>query len=354
MQNSISTNKLYITGSETEAHTVSIETITTVLTGIQKTAYLLASAKLKQPFQKRFTLNKDIKKRYALQCGVPAPGSYLIPIAQLSSDRLLEEDDILADINTLFDAVSTNCRDKLQQLIPDSYFCEKVLREILRFLPKAGSSWGMRFQHGDCAAVTLDGHAIRSVESWLTRPEEQDAVMTVTGELIRIDFSKNSVTLRYPPNNRELECSYVQDIEDTIIESKRELIQVTGRFTLDEHGHPKSLTDVTRIEPVDLSPMVFDYLELDGRILRFSSKLIVEPVLDEETSQLLVIEDETLGIHVYAQNREILVDDLTAELFFLWDEYAQEDLEKLTAKAQAIKEVLLEKCQVEENIHAQG
>jgi len=32
MQQSISTNKLYITGSETEAHTVSIETITTVLT----------------------------------------------------------------------------------------------------------------------------------------------------------------------------------------------------------------------------------------------------------------------------------------------------------------------------------
>ncbi len=352
MERAISVNKLYITGSETEAHTVSIETITTVLTGIQTTAYLLASAKLKQPLQKRFTLNKNIKKRYALQCGVSEPGSYLIPIAQLSSGGLFEEDDILVDINTLFDAVSTNCVDKLQQLIPDSYYYEKVLREMLRFLPKAGNSWGMRFQHGDCAAVILDSHAIRSVESWLTRPEEQDAVMTVTGELIRIDFSKNIVTLRYPPNNRELECSYVKDIEDTIIESKRELIQITGRFILDEHGHPKSLTDVTRIEPIDLSPMVFDCLELNGRVLRFSPKLVVEPVLDEETSQLLVIEDETLGIHVYAQNREILVDDLTTELFFLWDEYAQENSEKLTAKAQALKAILLEKWKIEEKIHA--
>jgi len=353
MQKTISTNTIYITGSETDAHTVSIETITTVLTGIQKTAYLLASAKLKQPFQKRFTLNKDIKKRYALQCGIPTPGSYLIPVAQLSSGSLLEEDDdILADINTLFEAVSTNSKDKLQQLIPDSWFCEKVLREVLRFLPKAGSTWGMRFQHSDLAAVTLDGHAIRSVESWLTLPEEQDAVMTVTGELIRIDFSKNTVTLRYPPNNRELECSYVQDIENTIIESKRELIQVTGRFTLDEYGHPKSLTDVTRIEPVDLSPMVFDYLELNGRVLHFISKLIVEPVLDEETSQLLVIEDESLGVHVYAQNRDLLIDDLTAELFFLWDEYALEDSDNLTAKAQQLKAALLERCQIEEKIHA--
>lgn len=254
MQRAISTNKLYITGTETEAHTVSIETITTVLTGIQKTAYLLASAKCKQPLQKRFTPNKEIKNRYVLQCGVPASGSYLIPIAQLSSGELFEDDDILADINALFEAVSTNSKDKLQKLIPDSRFCEKILREVLRFLPKTGSSWGMCFQHGEAMPVTLDSHAIRSVESWLTRPEAQDAVMTVTGELIRIDFNKNMITLRYPPNKCELECSYVQDIEDTIIESKRELIQVTGRFTLDEHGHPKSLTDVTRIEPVDLSP----------------------------------------------------------------------------------------------------
>jgi hypothetical protein len=352
MQRAISTNKLYITGTETDEHTVSIETITTVLVGIQKTAYLLASAKHKQAIQKRFTPNKDIKQRYALQCGVPEQGSYLIPIAQLPSNGLLEEDDILADMNTLFEAVATNSKDKLQGLIPDSRFREKVLREISRFFPKAGSSWGMRFQHGEAAAITLDAHAIRSVESWLTPIEEQDAVMTVTGELIRIDFSKNTVTLRYPPNNRELECSYVQDIEDTIIESKRELIQVTGRFTLDEQGYPKSLTDVTRIEPVDLSPMVFDCLELDGRVLRFSPKLVVEPVLDQETSQLLVIEDDALGIHVYAQNRDVLVADLTAELFFLWDEYALEDSENLTIKAQALKAVLLEKCQLEENTHA--
>ena len=61
-----------------------------------------------------------------------------------------------------------------------------------------------------------------------------------------------------------------------------------------------------------------------------------------------------MGIHVYAQNREILVGDLIAELFFLWGEYALEASEKLTAKAQALKAVLLEKCLVEEKAHAQG
>lgn len=98
--------------------------------------------------------------------------------------------------------------------------------------------------------------------------------------------------------------------------------------------------------------MVFDSLELNGRVLRFNSKLIVEPFLDEETSQLLVIEDDALGICVYAQNREILVNELTAELFFLWDEYALEATGNLTHKAQALKAALLEKYQVEGSIHA--
>ena len=169
--------------------------------------------------------------------------------------------------------------------------------------------------------------------------------MTVTGELIRIDFDRNLVTLRYPPTSQELECSYVQDIEDTIVESRREWIQVTGRFTLDAEGHPKSLTDVTRIEPVDLSPMCFDAIELAGRCLRFNPPLLLEPGLEEETKQLLIVQDDDLDIHVYAQTREQLADDLAVELFFLWDEYANAAPDSLTEGAQSLRKRLLARCQ---------
>ena len=344
--------KLSITGTETENNQVSIKTITQVLNGVQNTVYLLAAAKLKQPFQNRFTPSRDIKNLYMLQCGISEPGSYVIPINQLEHPTPLDEPPILEDFNKLLEAIKSGLQENLHDLLPDSRYRERVLRELQRFLPKPGSRWGLSFQKNNQPAISLESKTIRTVESWLVQFEETDTVMTVTGELIRIDFNKNLLTLRYPPTNRELDCSYVQDIEDTIIDSRRELIQVTGRFTLDLDGHPKSLTDVNRIEPVDLSSFSFESVELNGRRLSLNPPLVLEPSLDEDSSQLLVVSDDSLHLQVYAQTREQLADDIVAELFFLWDEYALEDSNNLTPKARQLQENLLSRCQEEKNYAA--
>lgn len=338
--------KLTITGAETENHQVSIETMTQVLTGVQKTVYLLGAARLKQPLQKRFVPNREIKSLYTLHCELSQPGSYVIPIAQIDQAELLDELCILDDLTSLFSAVSTGLKENLYSLLPDSRYREKVLRELLHYLPKPGSRWGLSFEAPGQSVIALETKTIRSVESWLIKAEEIDTVMTVTGEMIRIDFDKNLLTLRYPPTNRELECVYVQDIEDSIIESRRELIQVTGRFILDADGHPKSLTDVTRIEPVDLSSFTFEVVEQNGRQLKIDPALVLEPILDEESSQLLVVDEESLNLNVYAQTREQLADDIVSELFFLWDEYAAEDPENLTQKARLLQENLVSRCKV--------
>jgi len=342
---SIESTKISIIGSETENHQVSIETITQVLAGIQKTVYLLAAAKHKQPLQKRFTPNREIKKTYTLTCGLSEEGSYVIPLSQAEQPPLIDELPILNDLAVLFNAVAAGAVEQIQDLLPDSRYYEKVLREMVRYLPKPGGNWGLSFQPAGQTSIILESKSVRVVEGWLTQEERQDTVMTVTGELIRIDFDKNIVTLRYPPTNREMECSYVEAIEDNIIDSRRELIQVTGRFTLDTEGHPLRLVDVSRIEPVDLSPMTFSSIEQEGRILQLIPPLVVEPNLDEESQQLLVVSDAELDFHVYAQTRETLADDLTAELFLLWDEYAQAGDNELTDVALQLKRKLLIRMQ---------
>ncbi len=330
-------SKISIIGSETENHQVSIETMTQVLSGIQKTVYLLASAKHNYPLQKRFMPNREIKKSYTLTCGLPEAGSYVIPLSQVEQPTLIDGVSILDDLAVLFNAIAEASFDKLQTLLPDSRYREKVLREATRFLPKPGGNWGVSFQQGNRPLIALESKSVRTVENWLIQAEMQDTIMTVTGELIRIDFDKNLVTLRYPPTNRESECSYVEEIEDNIIESRRELIQVTGRFTLDAEGHPMRLVDVSRIESVDLSPMTFSVVEHSGRVLKLNPPLILEPDLDEDTQQLLIISDSELDLYVYAQTREVLADDLIAELFLLWDEYAQADDGELTDVALKLK-----------------
>lgn len=339
--------KLTVTGAETNDHQISIETLTQVLTGLQKTAYLLAAAKLNVPVQKRFAPNKEIKNNYTLRCGLPESGSYAVPISQYQATTVFDDASILDSVKELFIAVKDGTHEQVLKLIPDSRYREKVLREMARYFPKSGSNWGLSFS-ANGQSIAIENKAIRNIDNWLAPTAEVDTVMTVTGEMIRIDFFKNTIVLKYPPTNQEIECSYVQDIEDSIIENRRELIQVTGRFTLDSDSHPKTLSGVTRIEPVDLSELTFERITQDERELVFLPPLTFEPTLDE-SKQLFVIIDDSLNINVYAQTREQLAEDLESELFFLWDEYAQEDSENLTPKANKLKEELLSRCTENQN-----
>jgi hypothetical protein len=95
--------------------------------------------------------------------------------------------------------------------------------------------------------------------------------------------------------------------------------------------------------------MIYESIELNGRVLYFNPPLVLNPYWDE-SGELLMVTDDTFELHVYSQTREQLADDLAAELFFLWDEYAQEPCENLTEKAQELKARLLERCR--ENQHA--
>ena len=111
------------------------------------------------------------------------------------------------------------------------------------------------------------------------------------------------------------------------------------------------MSEATRIEPVDLSPLFFSALEHTGRRLRFDPPLYLNPCLDEDTQPLLVISDDVLAIHAYAQTREQLTDELTAQVFFLWDEYALAEPQTLTAGAQVLQATLHSRCR-EEASHA--
>jgi hypothetical protein len=105
------------------------------------------------------------------------------------------------------------------------------------------------------------------------------------------------------------------------------------------------MSEATRIEPLELSPLSFPTLEQAGRCLRFDPPLHLTPYLDEDTQQLLVVSDASLDIHAYAQTREQLTDELAAQVFFLCDEYAQAEPDTLTEGARALRVALLSRCQ---------
>jgi hypothetical protein len=98
----------------------------------------------------------------------------------------------------------------------------------------------------------------------------------------------------------------------------------------------------------ELDSIVTDKITRNKRTLHFKPGLVLNPKLAKDSPELIIVEDEQLNIHAYAINRAILIEELTAELFLLWDEYAQESPENLTPKARVLRETLLKRCYVEE------
>jgi hypothetical protein len=189
------------------------------------------------------------------------------------------------------------------------------------------------------ATASIDTRVTKVAERLLAAGAEEQTVMTVTGELVKIAFDERKLTIRYPVNNREIECSYVAEIEDDLLESRHGPIQVTGTFTLDAQGQPIRLSDVTRIEPVDLSPLVFSQIDAGGRSLRANPELRLVPRLDE-SQQLYIVDDDVLDLNACAYTREDLAEEISAHLMFAWEQYGTADPATLTGKARELRDAL--------------
>ena len=237
------------------------------------------------------------------------------------------------DIKNFIVAVSAGDKGKAAGILPDSRYRERALREIRTFAPRQGEGWTANFAVGDSPAVSLNGRLGRNIDEWLEVDLPERSLMTVTGELIRINFDENKLFIRVPVTARQLECSYLPETEVDLLESRRGLIQVTGEFVIDETGQPLRLTAVNRIEPVDLSPLVFSRLEYEGKILEPKSPLEITPFLDEETQQFYVASDESLDLHAFAETRDGLAEEIAHQVVFAWIAYVEEKRNRLAPKA---------------------
>ena len=165
--------------------------------------------------------------------------------------------------------------------------------------------------------------------------------MTVTGDLVRVEIPARKVVIRYQPTGREIPCHCEESAIESVLENWPEPIQVSGRYTVDSKGHPVRLTNVTRVSPVDLSPMTFDQVYWLGRLIIINPPLMLEPSMDEDSGQLYLLVDDELGIHVFARTREEVADELAEQVLFQWDTYALKSPENLSQGAKRLRQGLL-------------
>lgn len=88
-------------------------------------------------------------------------------------------------------------------------------------------------------------------------------------------------------------------------------------------------------------PFFLNEFNYGSFILRFRKPLRLFPTKDE-SGNLLCLKYPDLGIHVFAETKEKLLEELQEQILFLWDDYALGCDNEMTPKAQILKKNLLE------------
>lgn len=334
--------------TEGDSHEVPLDYFTDALDAMQEAIYLLAMQEEGVKVRNREKIGSHVREKYGIKCAPPRPGSVAIATYVGDPKHILRGTRGIGAVIATFSAVATAIKEMdsaaLAGIIPDAIRRSKLIQTFRRLAPKEGVAWTLDVSPANQSSFRLSVADQANVTALLEKTNDEEVVKTVTGSLARIDFRKRILTLTYPVTNRDLECSYDESIEHLLLESPRELIQVTGTVVMDPDGHPTRIKDVENIEELDLSPFTSFGVKNDRWNLRFNEPLVLEVFLDE-SKQLLCAEHPSLDIDVYAFTREDLLEELREQVIMLWQEYALADPDELTPRARDLRSRLLEAIQ---------
>ncbi len=329
---------------EDETPAVPASVLIQTLEGAQRAIWLIALAKEQKDIKSRARIPADIEQRYQLKCLVPKTGSYLLPAFVESVQPRLAPMNQVADVVDTFENVASALqrqdRDKVATYLPDMAIRRRVIDAFQQLAPKPGSGWRLDLSKNG-SVVHLDDSWQRMIRQMYTLSEAEPDLETVNGELIEINFANRQITIRPIGTSRRLQITYPDDIEDMLLESRRSLIQVTGRVLRDENDELKNMFDLEAIAPLDLSPLEMNEVEYDGVRLRFRQPLRLQPRLNDENPQFVIVEDSNLGLDAFAGTVSDLVEEVAESLVVGWKHYALASDRELSPKALELKRHLL-------------
>jgi hypothetical protein len=329
-------------GEEMKNHDIPVENLVSTLNGFQKVVYYLASVQENIDVGKRFELPKQVRQRYSLRCRIPTPGSYIVPIF-LSSSQFEERHVLIMDqLEHFLGGLQKDDMDKIEDIFPGAKVRFRALRDVREFLPKAKDEWTVMFNRGRKVEINLTSDIIRFIDHYL---KSEKVLLTITGEIVQVDFDKHTFRLKHSSTNREVRCFYPKLLETKILENRLKLVQVTGDYFLDIEQNPFKVENVSQIVVPDLSAIRIESVEWKNQKLRFRQPLVIPLKYDEETHQLMVAEDSSINLMAFAYTRDELLREINEQVLFMWNKYVKSNREKLAKDALKLRNILSERLE---------
>lgn len=330
---------------EHDSHKVPASLLVSMLTNLEDLFYLMAKEDEGESFDSRLRVSEEIKRKYKFFCEVPQVGSYSLPLDLESPEK---ENNLFAEEESTATRFGKLLTGKDTNKTYNKYFKTATARAKAFALTQAA------FPQKDCAYYvdiisstgTQDSRVIQNeIENIASKSQiafdNASNFSVVSGYLQKINLKSNSIELSYPPTRRTFKCHYKTDeIAETILklaaEDKDRLLQVCGDLILNDKDEPKELSNLTSVAFVDESPIEISNFRRGNKRYSFNAPIEFKPCLDN-SKQLYLLEYPQLGIDVAVYTRAELKSEIEEQIVFLWEEYANEEDEKLTSSALELK-----------------
>lgn len=335
--------EFHFKGGIAEEHRLPIEFMINLLNNIRELTYLIIAQSQGVLFNDRFKPSKQIKNNCVIKCELPQKGCYAQAISFDYISQSLSQDSInpFEKIEETLQFIADADDDRITHSFPNAKMRVKALSCIKHALPQSDSDVYVEIANSD--ADIIDSRAIqKNITAIIDRTQAvvEEYMAVVTGHLVSIDFAEKKIVVIHPVTKRPLDCFYNEEIEDMLLENRRQLVQITGMVVLDENDQPKKITDAVSIQEIDLSPIEIDCVDCEGTKLHFKNRLVLVPKLDD-SEQLYTISHPEFKLVTFAYTRQEITDNIKSDIAYLWCEYAKASDDTLTQDALELKHNLL-------------
>lgn len=313
--------------SEGKARPMSARHLTAALNGLEHAAHLVAMMNEGLEINARARPNRDIRKRFHLHVQTSKEGSYLQPAFFADIDAPNEVSaaakNVMADLRKAMEAISEGTMSEFERVIHDVKFRAPVINAFKKMFGAPGHNYGLEIEDRSGRVIAVSESAAQTLER--IRETRQDDILTrdvATGYIEKIDSEKNKIFLRMPRTGRLLESAYDEEIEQVFIKNSYNLIQIIGTVEVDDNGNPSKILEIHGAHEIDARDInIVDVIPEYLKPKDDAPSLIITVDLTDD-KQFYVARSSELLVFKHAFTRAELIDNLEAEMDFLWQQFA--------------------------------
>ena len=347
--------RLHYQGSSPEAHAVPWDILSRSMNEIQKMIFLLARAQKGERLGQRVRPSDSERERFGLVCRFIEEGGFVMPatIGSAAQPTMFDDDDSDDRVSTgrifwqITEAIARSDRQDFERLLPDTSYQGQVLTAFRNALPPIGSPHTLSLE-SDSAELQFSSPMLAQCISEFSLPPTtiDDDRQFITGELVRMSFDRRRLRISLP-GGLSVEATYADEFEPTLLAHPRDLVQLHGSPKYGNNQQIKSISEVDEVTVIDESRIEIHHFISEGKRLAVEDPLIFDVTFDLAAQAYLLTGE--FGITCIAETRLELEEVLEETLEMYWQEFALEATDKLTTKANDLKEEMLGRVKVQHN-----